>query len=121
MASALAVYLARAFQLTRGVRILKARPSNNGRALRDWLRAQLTVLPTIPHASLVSQVDERLRRIGTVDTPHVTVTLQMALASVRRGMIEDLDAAPTDARAFEGWLQQMVATFESQAQRFLRR
>ena len=69
----------------------------------------------------MSQLDERLRRIGNVDTPNIAVTMQMALASVRRGMIKDLDGAPRDARAFERWLQQIASTYSSQAQRFERR
>lgn len=121
MASALAVYLARAAQLKRGVRILTTRSAQNGKGLRDSLRAQLAALPTIPDAALMSQLDERLRRIGNVDTPNIAVTMQMALAAVRRGMIEDLDGAPRDDRAFEHWLQQIALTYSSQAQRFERR
>lgn len=121
MASALAIYRARAAQLTHGVRILKSSAANNGASSREWLRAQLEAMPTVPDAALVAAVGERLRHFEPVNASQQAATLQAILASVRRGMIDDLDAAPRDRVAFEAWLRDIVVVYERQARRFEQR
>jgi hypothetical protein len=121
MISALAIYRARAAQLTRGVRILKAQPQDDKRSRREWLRMQLEALPTDPDRVLVSRVRERLRYFEMVDLSQLVSTMQATLAFVRQGMIDDLDAAPKERGAFEQWLRDIVSLYERQAQRFEQR
>jgi hypothetical protein len=121
MASALAIYHARAAQLTRGVELLRVRLADTGALRREALRAQLESLPTVPDDNLVSRVRERLRHFENLNASELAATMQATLAFVRHGMIEDLDAAPAHPAAFEQWLHEIITVYERQAWRFMRR
>ncbi len=118
MALALAVYLARADQLTRGVRILRSQPVAS--ASRERLLEQIATMSTAPSAALLAQVKARLQHMENVDERRVESTLQPTLASIRRRILSDLDNAPSGA-GFARWLAEIARVYEGQAERLASR
>jgi hypothetical protein len=123
VAAVLALYVGRATQLARAVALFKtaqgsAMPPN---VVRTRLREGLHKLSTTPDAVTVATIRERLRHLEQVDEQQIIGALRTALASVRKGVIEDLDDAPDEPAGFWMWMKDIVALYAAQAERLARR
>lgn len=122
MAAALSIYLGRHVQLTRGLAVLRAGPDGDQpAAIKTRLKSQLGQLSVEPDEAILSSARERLRHLEHVDAAAIAGALRTAMAETRKGMLDDLGAAPDGAAAFDQWLDEIIALYEQWRDRFAAR
>jgi hypothetical protein len=122
LTATLTQYVGRRMQLSHGVLALKAMPATGEpRRLKAFLAAQIASLSIEPGEQLVETARARLQGLAPFDHEQVTATLRNALADTRKGLLEDVRAAPEDAAGFSRWLGEIVTTYEAAIERFARR
>jgi hypothetical protein len=119
MAMSLTINMGRRTLLARGLAILRAVP-NPERPLqaKAWLKQQLEELSIEPDAATEAAVRARLQDVPATEDPRMAAILRSAMANARRGMVDDLDAAPEQTAAFQRWLAEAIDRYEKRAARF---
>jgi hypothetical protein len=118
----LALYIGRRAQLIRGLSALMALGSPaEPRQSKAWLAARIEALSIEPDEATADAARSRIQDLAPWDQARVVATLRNAMADTRRGMLDDVRAAPDDGPGFERWLAEIVSSYESAVARFARR
>ena len=119
MATTLTINRGRRTLLVRGLAVLRAVPNpERPQQAKAWLKQQLEELSIEPDAATEAAVRARLQDLRTTEDPKMTAILRSAMANSRRGMVDDVDAAPEQTAAFQRWLAEAIDRYEKRAARF---